>query len=169
MEIAIRLCPGSVGKMRDAGAGFTAGPGARRPVPPSRGRQSGRALRMGFVLDVAGYGTRPVPERDDVQRRLSQPVVGMLSECGLTLEMRVVDHQWTGDGINAVLPPDIDPPAVLSVLIRSLAAGLSGDNGRPADRTRLRRGIGVGLTERRGGGGGGRGGGGGTPRAARAC
>ncbi len=63
--------------------------------------------------------------------------------------MRVVDHQWTGDGINAVLPSDIDPPAVLSVLIRSLAAGLSADNARHADRIRLRMAIGVGLIERR--------------------
>jgi hypothetical protein len=141
--------------MRDAGAGFTAGPGAGSPVTASRGRQSGRALRMGFVLDVAGYGTRTVPERDDVQRRLSQLVVSMLSECGLTLEMRVVDHQWTGDGINAVLPSDIDPPAVLSALIRSLAAGLSADNRRHADRIRLRMAIGVGLIERRAAGFGG--------------
>jgi hypothetical protein len=124
-------------------------------VTASGGRQSGRALRMGFVLDVAGYGTRTVPERDDVQRRLSQLVVAMLSECGLTLEMRVVDHQWTGDGINAVLPSDIDPPAVLSVLIRSLAAGLNADNGRHADRIRLRMAIGVGLIERRAAGFGG--------------
>ncbi|MGH3295015.1 MAG: hypothetical protein ACRDP7_24775 [Trebonia sp.] len=110
---------------------------------------------MGFVLDVAGYGTRTVPERDDVQRRLSQLVVAMLAACGLTLDMRVVDHQWTGDGINAVLPSDIDPPAVLSVLIRTLAAGLSADNARHADRIRLRMAIGVGLIERRAAGFGG--------------
>ena len=40
--------------MRQAGAGFAGGPGDRRPVTASRGRQSGRALRTGFVLDVAG-------------------------------------------------------------------------------------------------------------------
>jgi hypothetical protein len=141
--------------MRQAGAGFAGGPGARRPVTASRGRQSGRALRTGFVLDVAGYGTRAVPERDDVQRRLRQLVVAMLAESGLTLDRRVVDHQWTGDGINAVLPSDIDPPTVLSVLIRSLAAGLSADNARHADRIRLRMAIGVGLIERRAAGFGG--------------
>ena len=91
---------------------------------------------MGFVLDVAGYGTRTVPERDEVQQRLRRLVVAMLSECGLELDMRVVDHQWTGDGINGVLPSDVDPPAVLSVLIRALAAGLSADNARHADRIR---------------------------------
>lgn len=108
----------------------------------------GRALRVGFVLDVAGYGTRTVTERDDVQRRLRRLVVAMLGECGLRLDPRVVDHQWTGDGINAVLPSHIDPPAVLSALVRSLAAGLGANNGRHADRIRLRMAVGVGLVER---------------------
>src|SRR5258708_3880181 len=120
--------------MREAEAEETAGPG---------GRQSGRALRMGFVLDVAGYGTRTGPGRDDVQQRLKRFVVTMLAEWGLKLDAGVVDHQWTGDGINAVLPSDIDPPAVLSVLVRSLAVGLSADNARHADRIRLRMAIGV--------------------------
>jgi hypothetical protein len=142
--------------MRDAGAGFTAGPGGQRAAgATSRKRQSGRALRLAFVLDVAGYGTRTVTERDDIQRRLRHLVVAMLAECGLRLDSRVVDHQWTGDGINAILPSDIDPPAVLSALIRSLAAELGADNARHADRVRLRMAIGVGLIERRAAGFGG--------------
>jgi len=142
--------------MRDARAGHSAGPGGRQTggAAPD-GRQSGRMLRTVFVLDVAGYGTRTVPERDDVQRRLQQLVVAMLAECGLTLDMRIVDHQWTGDGINGVLPPDIDPPALLSSLVRSLAAGLRADNARHADRIRLRMAIGVGIIERRAAGFGG--------------
>jgi hypothetical protein len=100
------------------------------------------------VLDVAAYGTRPVPERDDVQRRLTQLVVATLKECGLELDPRVVDHQWTGDGMNGVLPSGIDPPAVLSELIRSLAARLRTDNAGHTDRIRLRLAIGVGLIER---------------------
>lgn len=103
---------------------------------------------MGFVLDVAGYGARAVPDRDDVQQRLRQLVVATLAECGLKLDSRVVDHQWTGDGINAILPADIDPTDVLTVLIRSLAAGLHRDNARHADRIRLRMAVGVGLIER---------------------
>src|SRR6202012_2918070 len=59
-----------------------------------------------------------------------------------------VDPQWTGNATTAVLPPDIAPPAVLSVLIRSLATGLSADNTRHADRIRLRMAVGVGLIER---------------------
>jgi hypothetical protein len=131
--------------MRVAGTGETAGPGGagwgeRRP--------SGRALRMVFVLDVAGYGRRTVPDRDEVQQRLQRLVVAALGECGLTLGTGAVDHQWTGDGINGVLPPDVDPPVMLSVLIRSLAAALSADNARHADRIRLRMAVGVGLIER---------------------
>ena len=103
---------------------------------------------MGFVLDVAGYGARSVPGRDSVQQRLRRLVVATLAECGLRLDATVVDHQWTGDGINAILPAEIDPTAVLAVLMRSLAAGLSRDNAEHADRIRLRMAVGVGLVER---------------------
>ncbi|HET9080704.1 MAG TPA: protein kinase [Trebonia sp.] len=136
--------------MRNDGTGGTAGPGGKRAGDSAWGgrRQSGRALRMGFVLDVAGYGRRAVPDRDAVQERLRRLVVTALADCGLALGEAAVDHQWTGDGINGVLPPDIDPPAVLSVLIRSLAAGLSADNARHTDRIRLRMAVAVGLVER---------------------
>jgi hypothetical protein len=109
---------------------------------------SGRALRMAFVLDVAGYGRRTVPDRDALQQRLRRLVVATLAECGLNLDEGAVDHQWTGDGINAILPADIDPTAVLTTLIRSLAAGLGHDNKGHADRMRLRMAAGVGLFER---------------------
>src|SRR5579859_1432440 len=132
---------GSVGKMEDLAGGVRTA--VRGSEAPGVRWQSGRALRMGFVLDVAGYGGRSVPGRDSVQRRLRRLVVATLAECGLRLDASVVDHQWTGDGINAILPADIDPPAVLAVLLRSLAAGLSRDNAEHADRIRLRMAIGV--------------------------
>jgi hypothetical protein len=103
---------------------------------------------MAFVLDVAEYGRRAVPDRDAVQQRLRRLVVATLAECGLKLGERAVDHQWTGDGINAILPADIDPTTVLTTLIRSLAADLGHDNKGHADRIRLRMAVGVGLFER---------------------
>jgi hypothetical protein len=103
---------------------------------------------MGFVLDVAGYGARSVPQRNDVQKRLRKLVDGTLAECGLKLGELDLDHQWTGDGINAVLPTDIDPTIVLTMLIRSLSAGLISDNADRADRIRLRMAVGFGLIER---------------------
>lgn len=137
--------------MRDGAEGTestgSAGRGATEGLFSVR-RHSGRALRMAFVLDVAGYGRRTVPDRHAVQRRLRRMVVGTLAECGLNLDERAVDHQWTGDGINAILPADIDPTAVLTTLIRSLSAGLGQDNARHADRIRLRMAVGVGLFER---------------------
>src|ERR1700761_7538546 len=139
-------------KMRDAGTGDAepAGPGERgaRGTGPGPGRLSGRSLRMAFVLDVAGFGTRTVPEQDDVQQRLRRLVVAALAACGLALDAWGVDHQWSGDGINAILPADIDPTVVLTVLIRSLAAALRLDNARHSDRVRLRMAVGVGLAER---------------------
>jgi hypothetical protein len=103
---------------------------------------------MGFVLDVAGYGARSVPQRNNVQKRLRKLVEGTLAECGLMLGEQDLDHQWTGDGINAVLPTDIDPTVVLTMLIRSLSSSLSSDNADQGDRIRLRMAVGFGLTER---------------------
>jgi Protein tyrosine and serine/threonine kinase len=96
-------------------------------------------------LDVAGYGTRSAPAQNQVQRRLPLLVVDSLAECGM--DLGGVEHEWTGDGINAVMPADVDPTVVLPVLIRSLAANLGADNARSPDRIRLRMAVGVGLVE----------------------
>ena len=100
---------------------------------------------MGFVLDVADYGARPASLRSDVQRRLPRLVSGMLANCGTTLGR--VEHEWTGDGINVVLPADTDPTVALPVLLRTLAALLGEDNARSMDRMRLRMSVGIGLVE----------------------
>ena len=138
--------------MQDAGTGDAAAiRSGRQPAinaVPSARRIPARALRMGFVLDVAGYGARSVPQRNALQKRLRKLVEVTLAECGLKLGEQGLDHQWTGDGINAVLPTDIDPTIVLTMLIRSLSAGLSSDNADQADRIRLRMAVGVGLFER---------------------
>src|ERR1700740_3722014 len=98
-------------QMIGAGTGDTVGPG-----DAGRGerRAYGRALRTVFVLDVAGYGRRTVPDRDEVQQRLQRLVVAALAECGLSLGAGAVDHQWTGDGINGVLAPDGERPVAPS-------------------------------------------------------
>jgi len=83
-----------------------------------------------------------------VQRRLRQLVDATLDECALKLDPEIVDYQWTGDGINAVLPADIDPTVVLPLLIRSMASALGADNAQSTDRIRLRMAVGVGLIER---------------------
>ncbi len=132
------------------GPAGTGGPGSEGSADegPGHRRRLGRALRMAFVLDVAGYGARTSPDRDAVQQRLRELVVIMLAACGLKLHQQIVDYQWSGDGINAILPSDIDPTFVLTVLIRSLTAALGRDNARYSDRIRLRMAVGLGLIER---------------------
>jgi hypothetical protein len=102
-------------------------------------------LRMGFVLDVTGYGARSAPLRSDVQRRLPGLVGEMLANCGMGLQD--VEHEWTGDGINAIMPADADPSAALPILIRTLAALLGEHNAGASDRIRLRMAVGIGLVE----------------------
>jgi len=126
------------------GDGVSAGPRGRDQARPSHG-VTGRKLRMGFVLDVVGYGARSAPLRSGVQRRLPRLVSTMLLQCGMSLES--VEHEWTGDGINAVIPVDADPTVALPVLLRVLAALLGQDNARNDDRMRLRMSVGIGLVE----------------------
>ena len=121
-----------------------AGPQGRDPARPSRG-VTGRKLRMGFVLDVAGDGARSATLRSDVQRRLPRLVSTILLQCGMSLD--TVEHEWTGDGINVVIPADADPTVALPVLLRVLTALLGQDNARSGDRMRLRMSVGIGLVE----------------------
>jgi hypothetical protein len=108
----------------------------------------GFRLRMAFALDVVGYGARTVLQEQQVERRLQRLVDATLSECGLKLDPEIVEHRWTGDGINAVLPVDIDPTVILPLLIRSLASALGADNAQSADRIRMRMSVSAGLIER---------------------
>ncbi len=131
--------------MRDGETGEGGDLSRRSAAAPGR---AGLRLRMAFVLDVAGYGARTVPQQQEVQRRLRQLVDATLDAGGLKLDQEIVEHQWTGDGINAVLPADIDPTVLLPLLIRSLATALGADNALSTDRIRLRMAVSAGLIER---------------------
>jgi hypothetical protein len=63
------------------------------------------------------------------------------------MALESVEHEWTGDGINVVMPADADPTVALTVLLRALAALLGQDNARSDDRMRLRMSVGIGLVE----------------------
>ena len=97
---------------------------------------------------MVGYGARTVLQEQQVERRLRRLVDTALGRCGLRLGPGIVEHRWTGDGINAVLPADIDPTVIMPLLIRSLASALGSDNAQSTDRIRLRMSIGAGLIER---------------------
>jgi hypothetical protein len=119
--------------------------GRRGTAPRSR---SGFRLRLAFALDVAGYGGRTVLQGQQVERRLRRLIDAALDRCELRLDPQIVEHKWTGDGINAVLPADIDPTVILPLLIRSLAAVLAADNAQSTDQIRLRMAVSAGLIER---------------------
>src|SRR6516165_4948035 len=126
-------------------------PGARSGATSTKsiGPQAANGIRSGCRRLRCAYSTAaPRPAAVlyvEVQRRLPLLVINTLAECGMDLDG--LGHEWTGDGINAVMPADMDPTIVLPALIRSLAANLSADNARSVDRIRLRMAIGVGLVE----------------------
>jgi O-acetyl-ADP-ribose deacetylase (regulator of RNase III) len=103
----------------------------------------GRTLRLGLVVDVVGFGRRAAPEQEAVQERLSTLARQVLCDAGI--ELATVDHQWTGDGFAVFLPSAIDPPQVLSVLLRTIRQRLAGDNRTAGHRIRLRMALGIGL------------------------
>lgn len=103
----------------------------------------GRTLRLGFVVDVVGFGRRAAPEQEAVQQRLAGLARQVLHDAGFELEAG--DHQWTGDGFAVFLPSAIDPPRVLSMLFGAVRRRLMEDNEAAEDRIRLRLAVGLGL------------------------
>src|ERR1700677_5299924 len=79
----------------------------------SVGMGDGFRLRMAFALDVVGYGARTVLQEQQVERRLQRLVDATLSECGLKLGPEIVEHRWTGHGIQRGLPVDIATTVIL--------------------------------------------------------
>jgi hypothetical protein len=132
------------------------GGGQGRRLPDPRGN-CGAKLRMGFVLDVAGWGARSAPSQLEVQRRLLRIAERVLDQCGLRMtgdkdgwspDCALCETSGTGDGLNAMLPADCDLTMILPVLIRALAADLAADNAANAgDRMRMRMAVSIGLVE----------------------
>ncbi|MGH3167174.1 MAG: hypothetical protein ACRDN0_14955 [Trebonia sp.] len=146
----------AAGRDRDAGHPRDSDAGRDRDAGYPRD-SSGAKLRMGFVLDVAGWGARTAPNQREVQRRLLRIAECVLDRCGLRLtgdkggwfpDSAVCETSGTGDGLNAMLPADTDPTTILPVLIRALAAELAADNATNAnDRMRMRMAVSIGLVE----------------------
>jgi hypothetical protein len=93
-------------------------------------------IRHGFVLDVAAYGPRSVPDRSDVQRRVHGLVQEVLLDIGI--DPGRSDRQGTGDGMIVLLPEGGQFQRALPQLLRSTARRLAADNRRHTDRVRLR-------------------------------
>jgi hypothetical protein len=109
---------------------------------PEPCRCSERHIRMGFFLDIIGYGRRDSPAKESLQYRLAGVVRLVLTDLGVALAD--TERQGTGDGIVMILPQQLDIQRALPVLLHSVRKRLSDDNTGAADRMRVRMAAGVG-------------------------
>jgi O-acetyl-ADP-ribose deacetylase (regulator of RNase III) len=93
-------------------------------------------VRMGFVVDIVGYGDRTATAKVDAQHRLAALVSDVLHELGLDLNSTA--NHGTGDGIMVFLPTTTEVHRALPRLVRATADVLAVDNNRYRDRLRLR-------------------------------
>jgi O-acetyl-ADP-ribose deacetylase (regulator of RNase III) len=99
-------------------------------------------VRMGFVVDVAGYSGRSAREKVDLQQRVSALIDEMLRDLGL--ELADTYHHGTGDGMVVFLPNEVEVHRALARLLRSAAETVAEDNRRYRDRMRLRMAVVIG-------------------------
>lgn len=92
--------------------------------------------RMGFSVDVVGYGRRTAPEQVVVQQRLAALIHELLGDLRVKIEQ--TDYQPNGDGIHVFLPPGIELHRALPALMTGAAGRLAADNARFSDRIRIR-------------------------------
>ncbi|MFG1606787.1 macro domain-containing protein [Actinoplanes sp. NPDC049265] len=100
------------------------------------------AVRMGFVIDVAGYSGRSARQKVDLQHRVATFVDETLAGLGLRLDQ--THHHGTGDGMVVFLPSDVEVHRALPGLLRSATEELAEDNRRYRDRMRLRMAVVIG-------------------------
>jgi hypothetical protein len=129
-----------------AGMGNVVGDMWVSPQPQERRPRLGPNLepRLGFKVDVVGYGARSGPLREDIAYRLSVLVTGLLADIGFDLDDTDNDG-GAGDGMAVFLPAGTDPTRALSGLLSATTARLALDNARYRDRMRVRMAIGSGL------------------------
>lgn len=105
-----------------------------------------RSIRMGFMVDIVGYGRRDSPGRERLQQRLVDLVRIVLEEIGVA--MSDAELQGTGDGMLVILPERLDIQRGLVVLLRSFEERLVHDNSVFRDRMRVRMAADIGPVSR---------------------
>lgn len=113
--------------------------GAAPPVETS----AGLTPRLGFVVDIIGFGHRGAEDKEELQRRLDALVGRVLADLGIA---RVdTDSDVAGDSTVVFLPVGAASPDILPRMISAMAERLGRDNQRYRDRMRLRMAVGSGL------------------------
>lgn len=114
-----------------------------RVTPHSNDHRKGDTpLRMGFMLDVTGYGSRTTRAKERVQERLAALIHQVLDD--LDIQPLATDQQGTGDGALMFLPSELDVQHALPVLLHSTAAHLAIDNKEFQDQLQLRMAVDIG-------------------------
>jgi hypothetical protein len=111
---------------------------SREPVA-----RDGFTPRLGFVVDVVGFGQRDAAAKDDVQERLDTLVGQVTADAEIDIED--TPSRVAGDSKVVFLPVGTDSSRVLPAMISAMVTRLRRDNGRYRDRMRLRAAFGTGL------------------------
>ena len=133
---------GDVGGNVVAGNGNTVGvasPAGEKPTPT----REGMAPRLGFVVDIVGFGRRDAEEKGDVQHRLDELVRLVVAD--LEIDPDGTRSSDAGDSRVQFLPVGVDSSRVLPTMLSAMGERLVRDNRRYRDRMRLRMAAGFGL------------------------
>jgi hypothetical protein len=103
----------------------------------------GMAPRLGFVVDIVGFGHRNAEGKADLQHRLAELVNRVVADLGV--DVREVRSSDAGDARLVFLPVGVDSSRVLPTMLAALAERLGRDNRRFQERMRLRMAVGAGL------------------------
>lgn len=134
---------GDVGGNFVVGDGNVVGDVARAPVPARAPRAEGFTPRLGFVVDIVGFGRRDGESKADLQQRLDTLLGEVVADLGVDRD--AVPSSDAGDSRVLFLPVGVDPTRVLPIMISAIRERLARDNRRYRDRMRLRMAIGTGL------------------------
>jgi hypothetical protein len=134
---------GDVGGNFVLGDGNVVGDVARAPLPGPAREAEGFSPRLGFVVDIVGFGRRDGEAKNDLQQRLDKLLDQVVADVGVEKDdLRSSD---AGDSRVLFLPVGADPTRVLPILISAVRERLGRDNRRYRDRMRLRMAVGTGL------------------------
>ena len=111
-------------------------------APPATAT-AGLAPRIGFVVDIIGFGHRGAEDKEDLQRRLDTLVGRVIADLGLT--RADTDGDVAGDAMVVFLPVGTVSSHALPRMISAMAERLGRDNHNHRDRMRLRMAVGSGL------------------------
>lgn len=135
---------GNVGGSVVTGDHNTVGGVPTAPPQPERTEPEGAMRpRLGFVVDIVGFGRRDAEGKSDLQDRLDRLVSGVVD--GLGVDLTDAKKTDAGDSRVMFLPVGVDSSRVVPAILAGMIDGLARDNRRYRDRMRLRMSMASGL------------------------